>query len=938
MPKLVLLDGHSLAFRAFYALPPEMVTSSGELTNAVYGFTSMILSILQEEKPDYVAIAFDVGPTFRHELAAEYKGTRARMPEELREQLPRIRQIVEALNIPTFEIEGYEADDLLGTLARQAEAQGIQTVICSGDRDLFQLVDNHIVIRYTPGGPRPKTYTYDLAAIQERYQLSPQQLVDLKALIGDKSDNIPGIPGIGEKTATQLLQQYGSLEEIYAHLNEIGNQRVREALAEYRDQAFRSRRLATLVTDLPIQLNLERCRTTDFDRERVLALFRELEFRSLVNRLPESISQSKLSPTAPSPGPQQPSLLAAAPAPASVSVTAIETRDVSTQVVTTMEALQMVAQALQEAPWIAFDTETTDMDAMRARLVGLAVAWGKGQAAYIPIGHQPSLTSFPQQLPWEMVRAVLAPIFAQKQQQLIAHNANYDILVLRRHGLPVTGVGWDTMIAEWLLDPSGRNLGLKGLAFSRLGVTMTEITDLIGKGKGQITMDVVPIEQVAPYAAADAEVTLRLMDLQARDLEEKQLSRLFHEVEIPLIPVLVDMEMAGVALDVDLLRQMSRELGERLTALQDQIYEWVGYRFNLNSTQQLSDALFGKLALPATGLRKTASGHYSTAADVLESLRGRHPVIDLILEHRTLEKLRSTYVDALPQLIHPETGRLHTDYNQTGTETGRISSSNPNLQNIPIRTEEGRRIRKAFVAQPGWRLLAADYSQVELRILAHVSQDPAMLDAFARGEDIHASTAAKVYGIPIREVTSEQRRIAKAVNFGLMYGQSAYGLAQQTGMDQDKAAEFIATYFKTYPKVKQYLDRTRRQATEQGYVETLLGRRRYFPELQNRRTPHQVRMAAERAAINAPIQGTAADIIKIAMIRLYEALRARGMRSRMILQVHDELVLECPEEELAEAATLVREKMEGAFALDAPLKVELEAGPNWYDLGPVTIS
>jgi DNA polymerase-1 len=915
-----------------------MVTSSGELTNAVYGFTSMILSILQEEKPDYVAIAFDVGPTFRHELAAEYKGTRARMPEELREQLPRIRQIVEALNIPTFEIEGYEADDLLGTLARQAEAQGIQTVICSGDRDLFQLVDNHIVIRYTPGGPRPKTYTYDLAAIQERYQLSPQQLVDLKALIGDKSDNIPGIPGIGEKTATQLLQQYGSLEEIYAHLNEIGNQRVREALAEYRDQAFRSRRLATLVTDLPIQLNLERCRTTDFDRERVLALFRELEFRSLVNRLPESISQSKLSPTAPSPGPQQPSLLAAAPAPASVSVTAIETRDVSTQVVTTMEALQMVAQALQEAPWIAFDTETTDMDAMRARLVGLAVAWGKGQAAYIPIGHQPSLTSFPQQLPWEMVRAVLAPIFAQKQQQLIAHNANYDILVLRRHGLPVTGVGWDTMIAEWLLDPSGRNLGLKGLAFSRLGVTMTEITDLIGKGKGQITMDVVPIEQVAPYAAADAEVTLRLMDLQARDLEEKQLSRLFHEVEIPLIPVLVDMEMAGVALDVDLLRQMSRELGERLTALQDQIYEWVGYRFNLNSTQQLSDALFGKLALPATGLRKTASGHYSTAADVLESLRGRHPVIDLILEHRTLEKLRSTYVDALPQLIHPETGRLHTDYNQTGTETGRISSSNPNLQNIPIRTEEGRRIRKAFVAQPGWRLLAADYSQVELRILAHVSQDPAMLDAFARGEDIHASTAAKVYGIPIREVTSEQRRIAKAVNFGLMYGQSAYGLAQQTGMDQDKAAEFIATYFKTYPKVKQYLDRTRRQATEQGYVETLLGRRRYFPELQNRRTPHQVRMAAERAAINAPIQGTAADIIKIAMIRLYEALRARGMRSRMILQVHDELVLECPEEELAEAATLVREKMEGAFALDAPLKVELEAGPNWYDLGPVTIS
>lgn len=936
MPKLVLLDGHSLAFRAFYALPSEMATSSGELTNAVYGFTSMILNILQEEKPDYIAIAFDVGPTFRHELAAEYKGTRARMPEELRGQLPRIRQIVEALNIPTFEIEGYEADDLLGTLARQAEAQGIQTVICSGDRDLFQLVNDRIVVRYTPGGPRPKTLTYDLTAVQERYQLSPQQLADLKALIGDKSDNIPGIPGIGEKTATQLLQQYGSLEGIYAHLEEISSPRVREALAEYRDQAFRSRRLATLVTDLPVQLDLERCRISDFDRERVLALFRELEFRSLVNRLPESTGQPRASPAVPSPESQQlPLFTAAAPAEETAPVTMTEAWNASTRVVTTAETLQTVIGALQEAPWIAFDTETTGMDAMRARLVGLAVAWDRGQAAYIPVGHQPSLAGFPQQLPWETVRAALAPIFTQKQQRLIAHNANYDLVVLRRHGLSVAGVGWDTMIAEWLLDPSGRNLGLKGLAFSRLGIAMTEITDLIGKGRGQLTMDAVPIEQVAPYAAADAEVTLRLMSLQARDLEEKRLSRLFHEVEIPLISVLVDMEMTGVALDVELLRQISRELGERLATLQEQIYEWVGYRFNLNSTQQLSDALFGKLALPATGLRKTASGHYSTAADVLESLRGRHPVIDLILEHRTLEKLRSTYVDALPQLINPETGRLHTDYNQTGTETGRISSSNPNLQNIPIRTEEGRRIRKAFVAASGWRLLAADYSQVELRILAHVSQDPAMLDAFARGEDIHASTAAKVYGIPIHEVTPEQRRIAKAVNFGLMYGQSAYGLAQQTGMDQDKAAEFIAAYFKTYPRVKQYLDRTRQQAAEQGYVETLLGRRRYFPELQNRRTPHNLRMAAERAAINAPIQGTAADIIKIAMIRLHEALRARGMRSRIILQVHDELVLECPEEELAEAATLVREKMEGAFALEAPLKVDLEAGPNWYDLEPV---
>ncbi len=949
MPKLILLDGHSLAFRAFHALPPEMTTSSGELTNAVYGFTSMLLSILNEEKPDYIAVAFDVGPTFRHKLAPDYKATRGRMPEELRGQLPRIRQVVEALNIPIFEIEGYEADDLLGTLARQAEAQSVQTIICSGDRDLFQLVGEHIVVRYTPGGPHPKTSTYDLKIVHERYQLSPRQLVDLKALIGDKSDNIPGLPGIGEKTATQLLHQYGSLEGIYAHLDEISSQRVREILVEYRDQAFRSQRLATLVTDLPIQLDLDRCRTSDFDRERVLALFRELEFRSLVNRLPESTLSGTSRPTeaatssAPSSAGAQLSLF-------DMAVTSViaepSVGESTSQAVTTPEALQALVQALQQAPWVAFDTETTHTDAMRARLVGLAVAWpglgslacrpgqasaeSNGQAVYIPIGHQPEQAG--PQLPWEMVRDALAPIFADRGRRLVAHNANYDIMVLRRHGLPIAGVDWDTMIAEWLLDPSGRNLGLKGLAFSRLGITMTEISELIGKGKAQITMDAVPVAQVAPYAAADAEVTLRLMGLQAADLEEKKLSRLFHEVEIPLIPVLVDMEMAGVALDVDLLRQMSQELGERLATLQEQVFEWVGYRFNLNSTQQLSDALFGKLALPATGLRKTASGHYSTAADVLESLRGRHPVIDLILEHRMLEKLRSTYVDALPQLINPATGRLHTDYNQTGTETGRISSSNPNLQNIPIRTEEGRRIRKAFVAEPGWRLLAADYSQVELRILAHVSQDPTMLAAFARGEDIHASTAARVYGIPLHEVTSEQRRVAKAVNFGLMYGQGAYGLAQQTGMEQDRAAEFIATYFKTYPQVKQYLDRTRRQAREQGYVETLLGRRRYFPELQNRRTPNNVRQALERAAINAPIQGTAADIIKIAMIRLHEALRARGLHSRMILQVHDELVLECPEEELAGVAALVREIMEGAFKLDAPLKVDVEAGPNWYDL------
>ncbi|HEY64786.1 MAG TPA: DNA polymerase I [Caldilineae bacterium] len=928
MSKLVLLDGHSLAFRAYHALPPDMATSRGEQTNAVYGFTSMLLNILQEERPDYIAVAFDVGPSFRQEIAPEYKGTRARMPDDLHAQIPRIREILQAFSIPIFEIEGYEADDLLGTLARQAEGQEVKTTICSGDRDLFQLIDEYILVRYTPGGPRPKTIIYDAEAVRRRYHLDPSQLVDLKALIGDKSDNIPGIPGIGEKTATQLLKQYGTLEGIYEHLDEIPRKRVREALIQYRDQAFLSKQLATVITDLPVKLDLEKCHVSDFDRDRVLALFRELEFRSLVSRLPESTR-----PTTTNSATQLP-----------LFTVGLSKGDRATPpgdtvlVVTTRESLDQVIASLREASLFAFDVETTSTDAMRAQLVGLAVAWGKGQAAYIPIGHQPDLDGSKDQLPWDMVRDALAPIFADRRQLKVAHNANYDITILRRYGLHVEGVDWDTMIAEWLLNPASRNLGLKSVAFTRLGVTMTEITELIGKGKAQITMDAVPVAEVATYAAADVDVTLRLVELQRPELEEKGLFPLFREVEMPLVPVLVDMEMTGVALDVDLLREMSRELGERLATLQEQIFEWVGYRFNLNSTQQLSDALFGKLALPTAGLRKTASGHYSTAAGVLESLRGQHPVIDLILEHRRLEKLRSTYIDALPQMVNPETGRLHTSYNQTGTETGRISSSNPNLQNIPIRTEEGRRIRKAFVAAPGWLLLAADYSQVELRILAHVSQDPTMLEAFRRGEDIHASTAAKVYGIPIEAVTPEQRRVAKAVNFGLMYGQSAYGLAQQTGMDQDRAVQFIEAYFKTYPKVKEYLDRTRRQAAEHGYVETLLGRRRYFPELQRPSVSRNVRMAAERAAINAPIQGTAADIIKIAMIRLHRALCERGMRSRMILQVHDELVLECPEEELAEAAALVKEKMENAFQLDAPLKVDLEAGPNWYDLQPVEVT
>ncbi|MEJ5200144.1 MAG: DNA polymerase I, partial [Anaerolineae bacterium] len=604
--------------------------------------------------------------------------------------------------------------------------------------------------------------------------------------------------------------------------------------------------------------------------------------------------------------------------------------------VTTPEALAGVAGQLAAAPMVAFDTETTGLDPQQAELVGLAVAWGRqaNQAAYIPLRHADTAG-----LPWESVRQALQPAFAVAGQVKVAHNAGYDLSILNRYGLRIQGELVDTMIAAWLLDPSNRGLGLKDLAWTRLHTEMTPIADLIGSGKSQITMDRVPAATAAAYAGADAVMTLRLADVLLPEVAEKGLLPLFRDIEMPLVPVLVDMEATGIKLDVQVLKQMSVELTARLRQLELEIQRIAGYAFNINSTQQLSDVLFGKLGLPTEGLKKTQAGTYSTAAEVLEGLRGKHEIVDLILEQRQLSKLLSTYVDALPSMVNPRTGRVHTSYNQTGAETGRLSSTNPNLQNIPVRTEVGREIRRAFVAETGWRLLSADYSQVELRILAHISGDEYLLAAFARGEDIHASAAAKVYGIPLSQVTKEQRAVAKMMNFATSYGVTAFGLAQRTGLSRTEAEQFMQRYFATYPGVKRYIEETKKLAREQGYVETLLGRRRYFPVLKttaNTQQAYNVRQAAERAAINHPIQGTAADIIKIAMIRLHRALAEGGYRARMLLQVHDELVLEVPEAELTVVGPLVREVMEGAYPLKAALKVDLEAGPNWYEMEPLT--
>jgi len=919
--KLILIDGHALTYRAFHALPEDMHTSQGEPTNAVYGFTSMLLNVLRDERPTHIAVAFDKGRTFRHDAYPEYKAHRAKMPEEMHSQMERVRQVVEALDIPIYELEGYEADDLLGTLARQAGEQGVDTLIVTGDMDILQLVDEHTKV-LTSRWRFSDTVVYDLKGVQERYKLLPSQLVDFKALVGDKSDNIPGVAGVGEKTAVELLQQYGSLEAIYEHLDSVPP-RYRAKLLEGKESAFLSRRLATIVRDAPVRLDLDACRVRPVERQKVLPLFRELEFRSLIERLPELASEGER-PSAPGIPLQltlfgeQAGAVPATPAPGT-----------DYQVIADIQALHQLIARLREAPALTLDVETTATDPMRARPVGIALTDGPGRGYYVPMSTPPGEPC----LDCSTVLEALSPLLEDPDLPKYGHNIKYDFIVLAQAGIELRGLAFDTMVAEWLTNPASTNLGLKNLAWARLKQEMTSITALIGTGKEQLTMDQVPVAQVAPYACADVDMTHRLVPILKAELEEKKLWSVFVEVEMPLIPALAAMEMAGVQLDVPFLQHMSRELAARLKELDARIQELVGYPFNVNSPQQLSEALFKTLGLPAQGSRRTRSGHYSTAAEVLERLRGAHPVIDLILEQRELARLKSTYVDALPQLVNPRTGRVHTSYNQTGTVTGRLSSSEPNLQNIPIRTELGRQVRRAFVAGPGRKLIAADYSQVELRVMAHISGDEGLLGAFARGEDIHASTAAAILSVPLDAVTPEMRRLAKAVNFGLSYGQTAYGLAQATGLSQSQAEEFIRTYFERFPRVREYIENTKALARRQGYVETLLGRRRYFPELQpGSKAPYNVRQSAERMAINAPIQGTAADIINIATIRLHSALRERGMQARMILQVHDELVVEALDEEVMAVATLMRDIMEHAFELRAPLKADLKVGQNWDEM------
>ena len=928
-PTLYLIDGHALAYRAYFALSvsapsgQRWQTSTGEPTAGIYGFASVLMRILEQEKPDYLAVAFDTGKTFRDEIFPEYKATRAKMPDDLRPQMERIRQLVDAFNLPRLEMEGFEADDVLGSIARQSAVQGLGVKIITGDRDLLQLVDERIVVNL-PGGKLSEAKDYTPADVVAYWGIRPEQVVDFKALVGDKSDNIPGVPGVGEKTAQALLTTYKTLDNIYSHLEDI-EPRWRSKLVEGKESAYMSRDLATIRTNLPIKLDLEQARADRFDPAAVEALFRELEFRTLLDRL-RRLSNTASSGT--SPGTQQLSFFGQGPV---VIQTPVPAADIEVHIVETTNLLDDLSTGLNSARMISFDTETTSTNEMQAEIVGISLAVREGEGFYIPVGH-----SAGKNLPLEKVLSALRGPLTDPGIPKIGHNLKYDYIILARCGLRAGPLSFDTMIAEWLIDPASRNLGLKNLALARLGEEMTHIEDLIGKGKNQGSMADVPIETAASYAAADAEICLRLYPLMKEELERVEGLSLLNQMEMPLVPVLAEMEMTGVLLDLAFFQRMSVELQTRLTEIEKQVFNSVGKKFNINSTQQLSEVLFTRMHLtPPDRGRKTLSGHFSTSADVLEEMRGQHDVVDWILEHRELSKLKSTYVDALPQAVDAKTGRVHTSYSQTGAVTGRLASSNPNLQNIPIRTDIGRRVRQGFVAAEGNALLSVDYSQIELRIVAHMAQDEAMLAAFRSGQDIHATTAAAVFGVPLEAVSKEQRRRAKAINFGLIYGMSAFGLTRSTELTLAEAEDFVSTYFKQFPGIKRFLDETRRLATSQGYVETLLGRRRYFPGLKSQLN-RNLKSREEREAINAPIQGSAADIMKLAMFRIPGKLKEAGLNGQMLLQVHDEVVIECPYAELVKTARLIAQTMESAYSLNIPLSTDARWGLNWGELQPVT--
>ena len=912
--RLILVDGSSYLFRAFHALPP-LTNSKGLNTGAAKGVIGMIRKLVADYAGDQVVVVFDAkGPTFRNEIYSEYKANRPPMPEELREQIEPIHQTIRAMGLPLICISGVEADDVIGTLSVEAAANARAVVISTGDKDMAQLVNDHVTLINTMNNT-----TMDHDGVVAKFGVPPKLIIDLLALMGDKVDNIPGVAGVGEKTATALLQHLGGIDAIYRQLDAVAELPIRGAkslaskLEGARGDAELSYALATIKTDCDLGLAEGDLDSNPPDQDALTALFRELEFKTWLDALLQGADDVT---------PQVAGDDTENDTPPAVSALACDGVEVTT--ILDPATLDRWLARLKNATLFAFDTETTSLDYMVAEVVGVSFAVEAGAAAYVPLAHD--YPGAPDQLGRDHVLNALKPLLEDEQVAKVGQHLKYDANVLANHSITLRGIHDDTMLESYVLDATGSRHDLDSLALKYLGQRTIHFEDIAGKGAKQLTFNQVPIEQAAPYAAEDAEVTLRLhQHLSAKLDQASALSTLYRELEIPLVPVLSRIERNGALICRDTLATHSRELGERMLTLESQAHELAGGPFNLGSPKQLGEILFNQLELPV--LKKTPKGAPSTAEDVLAELALDYPLPAVLMEYRSLSKLKSTYTDKLPEMVDPKTGRVHTSYHQAVTATGRLSSSDPNLQNIPIRTEEGRRIRQAFIAAPGCQILAADYSQIELRIMAHLSQDPGLLVAFAEGLDVHSATAAEVFGVGIDQVSGDQRRKAKAINFGLIYGMSAFGLGKQLGLGRNEAQEYIDLYFDRYPGVADYMARTRSLAHEKGYVETLRGRRLYLPEINARNRQRQ--QAAERTAINAPMQGTAADMIKQAMLAVDAWLDASQTPARMIMQVHDELVFEADTSAAEEVGLKVSELMSGVGLLDVPLVVDVGVGANW---------
>ncbi len=912
--RFAIFDGHALLHRGFHAIP-YLSTKDGTPTNGVYGFTMMLLNAIRELKPDYVAVAWDMpGKTFRHDMYEDYKGTRKETDKDLVPQFDVTKELLATFEIPVVGVAGYEADDVIGTLAEKYKSHH-DVVIVTGDMDELQLVDEHVRV-YTLRRGFSDTVLYDAAAVEERYGVNPEQFLVTKALKGDPSDNIPGVKGIGEKTATELVQKYHTLDGIYEHLDEL-KPAVRTKLEAGKDDAYHSLELSRIMRDVQVEFDLEDARLHRFNRDAVIQLFTKLEFRSLIAKLPQSHNgeaQQNLFDEIYGVEKQPQKLLRE------------HLKTARYHVVTDENSLEKLAEGLSEQKIIAFDTETTGLNPLQAKLVGMSIAWKEGEAYYIPVGHEVG-----DQLSIGRVLEVLRSVLESDQVGKVGHNIKFDYQVMCQAGVKLGGICFDTMVAAFLIQPMGRAQTLSSLALSELGIEMIEITELIGpKGKGQKTFAEVPIGKAGQYAAEDADITWRLYKRLSEQLDSiGKLAEVGQMLEWPLIPVLGDVELKGVKLDVRFLQHFSQKLSEQLDQVQQEIWRHAGQKFNISSTQQLKTILFDKLQIDTANLKKIKSG-YSTAASELEKLRGVHPIVDLIFEYREITKLKSTYVDTLPGLVDSSDGRVHTSYNQTIAQTGRLSSADPNLQNIPVRTPLGREIRRAFIADVGKIFVAADYSQIELRLAAAMADDKQMIEDFKSGIDIHTLTAAQMHGVRPEEVTKQQRYGAKTINFGVLYGMNTHGLSVATGMSYEESKDFIDKYFELRKGVAEYIKRLKKQAHDEGYTETLYGRRRPCPDVKS--SNFIVRSAAERQAVNMPLQGTAADMMKLAMIRLAPKLAELPGEAAMILQIHDELIVECDAQLEKRVAACMKEVMESVIELPVPIEVEVETGKDWGEL------